>query len=371
MRSHLKQSNKQKTKTKIVLYHNYYTSKCIGIPDIFKFGFWSELKKNTEQNIQLRNLTDELPDIILKSRSVNTRKSYESHFKRWIQWCKSMNIEQTFPALDFHVALFLGYLIQNGSSVSVIEGVYYSIKWLHDMSDTKNPCDTKIVSFMLDAARKTCGAPVQKKKPITADMIVKLFEMYPLTSINLYHLRSLVMFILGFAGFLRISELINLRNTDIEFEETHIKLNIRSSKTDQCNAAQTVIIAKTEKLTCPFNVLKLYMDRAGLNNSTETCIFKAFNFNKNNKVFKLRKTGNLSYTRCRELIREKITDLGLNPNDYGTHSLRRGGATASAMNNISDRLLKKHGRWKSDKAKDGYIFESEKQKLSVSANLGI
>jgi hypothetical protein len=44
-----------------------------------------------------------------------------------------------------------------------------------------------------------------------------------------------------------------------------------------------------------------------------------------------------------EIFRELLNYLGLNADDYGTHSLRRGGATVSAMNNISDRLFKNIG----------------------------
>ena len=39
----------------------------------------------------------------------------------------------------------------------------------------------------------------------------------------------------------------------------------------------------------------------------------------------------------------------------GTYSLRSGGATAAANAGISDRLFKRHGRWSSDSAKDGYV----------------
>ena len=38
---------------------------------------------------------------------------------------------------------------------------------------------------------------------------------------------------------------------------------------------------------------------------------------------------------------------------------------------IDDRLFKKYGRWKSDKAKDGYVKENIDVRLSVSKNLGI
>ena len=63
--------------------------------------------------------------------------------------------------------------------------------------------------------------------------------------------------------------------------------------------------------------------------------------------------------------------VGLSKLDYGLHSLRAGGASAAANAQISDRLFKRHGRWKSDKAKDGYIKDNILALLSVSLSLGI
>ena len=44
-----------------------------------------------------------------------------------------------------------------------------------------------------------------------------------------------------------------------------------------------------------------------------------------------------------------------------------GGATTAA----NDILFEKHGRWKSEKVKDGYIHESIEAKLIVTKNLGL
>ena len=53
----------------------------------------------------------------------------------------------------------------------------------------------------------------------------------------------------------------------------------------------------------------------------------------------------------------------------GPHSLRSGEASLAAYSGVSDRLFKRHGRWKSDKAKDGYIEDSLESLLSVTKNL--
>ncbi|XP_067653233.1 uncharacterized protein [Haliotis asinina] len=60
-----------------------------------------------------------------------------------------------------------------------------------------------------------------------------------------------------------------------------------------------------------------------------------------------------------------------NIKSYGLHSLRSGGASAAANNGIPDRMFKRHGRWKSENAEDGYIKDSIDNKMEVSLSLGL
>ena len=79
----------------------------------------------------------------------------------------------------------------------------------------------------------------------------------------------------------------------------------------------------------------------------------------------------MSYSRAHEIVLCAFEAIGLSRRDYGLHSLRAGGASAAANAQVSDRLFKRHGRWKSDKAKDGYIKDNIPSLLSVSLSLGI
>ena len=85
----------------------------------------------------------------------------------------------------------------------------------------------------------------------------------------------------------------------------------------------------------------------------------------------MQKGGSLGYSRLRELLLEKISSLGMDPKLFGMHSLPAGGATAAVNAGVPDRLFKRHGRWKSESAKDGYVKDSVESRLEVSKNLGI
>lgn len=78
----------------------------------------------------------------------------------------------------------------------------------------------------------------------------------------------------------------------------------------------------------------------------------------------------LLYLRSREVFKEALTTSA---KKYGLHSLRSGGLSSlvqNSDNSIRERLVKLHGRWKTDAAKDMYVQESVHSMLKVSTYLG-
>ena len=78
-------------------------------------------------------------------------------------------------------------------------------------------------------------------------------------------------------------------------------------------------------------------------------VFKAIRFSKS-KYSLCRLNMVLSYTRLREHLLEALENVGIDSSSFGLHSLRIGKATAAAENNVSERLIKIHGGWKTDYA---------------------
>ena len=81
----------------------------------------------------------------------------------------------------------------------------------------------------------------------------------------------------------------------------------------------------------------------------------------------------LSYSRVRELVRDLLEGIGLNPNDRGLHSFRSGAATHAANQPyISDRQWGKHGGWADGyTAQSVYVLDSAQQALVVPKALAI
>ena len=148
---------------------------------------------------------------------------------------------------------------------------------------------------------------------------------------------------------------------------------IEKSKTDKFREGAWIFIAKTYNITCPVSTLKRYLFKKTSNSpSSEDYIFKGFCYSKKLRQHVCKKAIKpLSYSRAREIVQEAFETIGLPKNTFGLHSLRSGGATTAANAGIPDRLFKKHGRWRSEKAKDSYVKHSIKSLLYISSKLGI
>jgi len=82
------------------------------------------------------------------------------------------------------------------------------------------------------------------------------------------------MCLIGFAGFLRYSELVNIRLSDIELHPGHLKIRITKRKTDQLRQGDEVVIARAGSLQCPAAMLEIYMEKAGITPGSEGFLFR-------------------------------------------------------------------------------------------------
>ena len=183
-------------------------------------------------------------------------------------------------------------------------------------------------------------------------------------------MRTLTICLIGYAGFFRYDELAKLKETDTNFYEEHMEIFIESSKTDQFrDGAAWVVIAQTGTKLCPVAMLERYIALGKIDGDPNKFLFRGLCVTKTGA--RLRSSGSLSYIRARELVLEMLTAIGLDKKHFGLHSLRSGGASAAANSGIADRFFKRHGRWRSENAKDGYVKDSLDERLKVSRGLGL
>ena len=164
--------------------------------------------------------------------------------------------------------------------------------------------------------------------------------------------------------------MLQIRRNDIIFEATYICIFIPNSKTDIYRDGNSVVIVRTDSNLCPVKNLELYLVWGNILADSNEFIFR--NLTKCKDMYILRRDDKaLSYSLMPELFIQAFQSFVPDIKKLGLHSLRSGGATTCANLGISDRLFKKHGRWRSETAKDGYVKDSLPDRLSVSKHLGL
>lgn len=333
--------------------------------EVFKSGVWATLKEL--DNPELIKLAQKLPATVLRSRAQSSTKKYIGGFRRWKSWAQEHKLA-VFPVEGTNLALYLQHLGDHVESKSAVEEAVNSLAWVHSMAGLPSPSHQPLVQVTLEGLKRTLARPITKKTPMTVEILSEIVKN-TVGKPTLSNIRLATACLLAYAGFLRADELINLRRCDIDIAEDKMVVRIVHSKTDQLRHGDEVAIARTKNHTCPVAMLERYLRVAQIPVSSTEFLFRSITRTKTGE--KLRASGKLSYSTLRELFKKKLTELGYPAIEFGLHSLRAGGATAAANAGVPDRLFKRHGRWRSDNAKDGYIDDSSVRRLSVTKSIGL
>lgn len=324
--------------------------------NIHKTCYASGLPLNTDN----KQLCNSMCKYLLTSRSDNTCKKYFSYFTKWEQFIVSKG-QKSLPADPVHVALYITHLLDHGSSYHVVVSCKYAIKWFHDLCGFPDPTCNSFVINLVESAKRNCISKPVKKDPISVEILQQLCNSY-LSSNDLLVIRDLAMILLGFAGFLRFDELSSLRCNDICFKHEGLCIRILKSKTDQYREGNDIIISRGESAACPVAMLQRYFSVAEISHASDHFLFKPV-FRSGSTCKLLYKNKPLKYIRTRECVLGRLKPF------CGLHSLRAGGATTAANAGVNDGCWKRHGRWKSETAKDGYVADSLQSRLSVTKAL--
>ena len=214
------------------------------------------------------------------------------------------------------------------------------IKYFHKIVGHHDPCNSELVNYVLESIKRICCHTPKKKKSFTPQPLHTLYRSLGEDNTNLINLRTMLLCVLSFMGFLKFSEVINLKNSDIVLNKTHMSIFIEKSKTDVYREGSWMHLSKLQSALCP---IKLYIETAKVKESEDKFIFRQICRSK--QGFKLKDLDKpISYTTVRDILLTNLKNVGLDKIQFGLHSLRSGGATAAANVGINNRLFQKHGR---------------------------
>ncbi|KAJ8304840.1 hypothetical protein KUTeg_018423 [Tegillarca granosa] len=127
----------------------------------------------------------------------------------------------------------------------------------------------------MEGGRRILAKPINKKEPVTIDILNKLIDKFGADKCNILNLRICVLWLLGFSGFLRFNELANIKLSDISFKQGYVEISIRKSKTDIYRRGNVIVISETGNKLCPVSWLRDYIKCARFKLGSDDFLFTA------------------------------------------------------------------------------------------------
>ena len=334
------------------------------LPGFFSHGEWKDLDNCDSPALQ--DLAKQLPGIALRDRAPSTVRAYTKAFQRWSEWAQSHSLS-SLPASSAHLCLYVAFILQTARTAAPLNCFLAAIAWAHEKAGVDDPTQSPMVRQVANGARRILAAPIRKKKPLTSKDIKAIVDHFLSAEVDISDLQVVTLIVLGFASFLRWDELSRLTPDCFQFFPTHLSVFIEQRKNDALREGHWVFVARTHSPTCPVSLLERFL-REGSHSDSQPLFCKVGR--RKSGVGYLR-PARMTYSRARELVSNCFAAIGLQASSYGLHSLRAGGASAAANAGVPDRLFRRHGGWKSESAKDGYLQESLSDLLRVSRSLDL
>lgn len=157
---------------------------------------------------------------------------------------------------------------------------------------------------------------------------------------------------LGFAAFLRLDDLSDLKRANLQLTSDNISIILTKRKNDQFREGSVILVARTGSRTSPVNLTERLL-LVGQHKESDY-LFRKICHTKRGFSFRPQQ---LTYSRATGLFKKQLKVIGLDPSQYSLHSLRSRVASTAAAAAIADRLRVRNGGWHSQTATNMYIKE--------------
>jgi len=290
-----------------------------------------------------------------------TLKAYATDWANFNAWC-SKNGFTPMPATPEVVGAFLA-AAGEGYALPTLRRRVAAIARACRIAG--HPLDTKAPAIRetLRGIGRRHGAPPRRSAALTIADMRKLVRACGTT---LAGARDRALFLVGFAGALRRSELVGMDVADIKWTEDGLVLLITRSKTDAEGAGARIGINRGRAIeTCPVTALNAWLSEAGI---TDGPVFRKVN--RGGTVEQSRLTAGA----VRQILVHRAGQASI-PNTWAEpvspHGLRAGFVTAAYSNGVADEEIMGHSRHRSLTSMRTYVRRAKLGNESPSGKVGL
>lgn len=272
----------------------------------------------------------------LKSVSEKTKTEYQRKLGRYEMMMKGLNIEHPYPINTLYVRVFFEMFIEEFStknkrlpSYSYVTGYFKSISYWSRLHQVPDPIkDKELTEFFRGIHRNLQKDTLPNRKIgfLKEDMI----QLQSLFTQNKKDIRDWALCVITFFCCNRISETLNLRLRDLEFNQSKnlIRIIIHTSKSLQnggeyskcfCNIFPEIPAVEAVIKHLEINCSKL----------------------KNNQLI-----FNIGIKTFTDRLKTKLSESNLEAKKYSTHSFRRGMCQEMLRAGVPENIIKYFGNWR-------------------------
>lgn len=295
---------------------------------------------------------------------VATQKTYASYKKAYLEFCELANYPPVPATVDM-ICEYIAFLSDRLAYSSILKYIGI-IRVMHLEVGLPDPKihECYEVKLILLAVKKWLGASVKRRLPIGPELLLVIHS-----KLNMHTSDDVVFWavcLVGFFGLLRASNLVappgdqfdvrkHLSRACFKEFQAYMVITLLWAKNNQCKerVVQVPLPRLTGSVLCPVTAVKhaFAITREG------SILGPAF----------LRRRADaklvpVKYTWFSRKLLGLVEACGLDRSDYGTHSLRRGGASWALKCGIGSEVIRILGDWRSD-AYRNYLEVSLEDKL--------
>lgn len=272
--------------------------------------------------------------------SENTWLAYQKSWSRFERWCIQHGLQQ-LPASSGTLLLFATALLEGkvetqagtpgkSASVRTLDQFIAAITFVHKNFQLQPPV---LPEQEYSAIRRKYGKAPKKKQAITQEelkTIVHTITPKQATEAEILRMyRNRAILLVAFAsGGRRRSEIANMNLEDLKKNpDGSYQWILPRSKTDQEGSGQELFIPvlQGEVLDCPARTLSRWIEKAKI---TSGPVFRSIDQWGNIK------NAHITPGIVANIVKSAVSTLGLDPKQYGGHSLRSGFATDMARKGV-------------------------------------
>jgi integrase len=280
------------------------------------------------------------------SRSEATKRAYRSDWADFEAWCVACNANP-LPASPELVGLYLA-ACAGSLKPSTLSRRIVSISAAHRLGgfelDTRHPA----IRETLTGIKREHGTARKEKAPLLIGDLRRAVKAAP-------KLRDRALLLVTFAAALRRSEASAMNIADLTFTEDGLTLFLPRRKNDQEGAGTKIGVPYgSDPATCPVRVLRAYIEERDLG-----------------PVFLNQSGGRLGDRSVALIVKRAVSRIGLDPAEFGGHSLRAGFATSAAKAGAPERAIMRQTGHRSLPMLRRYIRDGELFTENAAAVVGL